>query len=436
MVFRKDDTVKIILTLLARFIFIILFGITSLSCKSGSGKVQIDFWAFGAEAEHVQKLTDEFEKLNPGIKVKVQAIPWTAAHEKLITAYASETTPDLVQLGNTWIPEFVALNSLEDLDKWIKSSSKVDEKRFFPGIWQTNIIDGKVFGIPWYVDTRVLFYRTDILSKAGYTLPPKTWQQLYDVSLKIKKMYGSKDKYAFFIPTNEWAPFIIFGLQAGASLLKDNNSYGNFSDPKFAEAFKFLIKFYKEKLAPVDMTQVSNLFQAFATGFFAMYITGPWNVTEFKNRLPDSLQNSWMTAPLPAYNGNQYPGESLAGGSSLVMFKASKHKPEAWKLIEFLTERSSQLRFFKLSSDLPAVDDAWHDTLLTNNKFLKAFYEQLQNVIPTPKVPEWEHIVSGKVQQYAEFAARGMMSPDEALKLLDRDADIILAKRRWILSRK
>lgn len=422
--------------LILKLSLIILCGFVFVSCSGNKGKVQIDFWAFGAEAEHVKVLTKEFEKLNPGIKVKVQAIPWTAAHEKLITAYASDTTPDIVQLGNTWIPEFVALNSLEDLDTWIRNSKSIKEKNFFPGIWKTNIIDGKVYGIPWYVDTRVLFYRSDILKKAGYNSPPKTWDQLYDVSKKIKKMYGKQEKYAFFIPTNEWAPFIIFGMQAGARLLKDNNSYGNFSNPKFATAFKYLVKFYKEKLAPVDMTLVSNLYQAFASGFFAMYITGPWNVTEFRNMLPASLQNSWMTAPLPAYDNNKYPGVSLAGGSSFVMFKASKHKKEAWKLIEFLSKKSSQVQFFKMSSDLPSLIDAWQDTVLTNNKYLKAFYEQLQNVVPMPKVPEWEHIVSGKVQQYAEYAARGIMSPEQALKLLDKDTDLILAKRRWILRRE
>lgn len=428
--------IKRYINIFYQFSFIALAAITALQCGGSRSKIKIDFWAFGAEAEHVQKLTGEFEKLNPDIEVKVQAIPWTAAHEKLITAYASETTPDIVQLGNTWIPEFVALNSLEDLDSWIKDSKSLKKEKFFPGIWNTNIIDGKVYGIPWYVDTRVLFYRTDILKKVGYDSPPKTWDQLYDVSKKIKQKFGNQGNYAFFIPTNEWAPFIIFGMQAGADLLKENKSYGNFSDPKFASAFEYLVKFYKEKLAPVDMTLVSNLYQAFATGFFAMYITGPWNVTEFKNRLPASLQDSWMTAPLPAYDDSKYPGVSLAGGSSLVMFKASKHKQAAWKLIEFLSDKSSQVQFFKLSSDLPSLINAWQDTVLTDNKYLKAFYEQLQNVIPMPKVPEWEHIVSGKVQQYAEYAARGIMSPEQALKLLDKDTDLILAKRRWILRRE
>jgi len=390
----------------------------------------------GAEAEHVQKLTQAFEKLNPDIIVKVQAIPWTAAHEKLITAYASETTPDIVQMGNTWIPEFVALNALDSLDDLAASSKIVNSKNYFPGIWQTNTIDGKLYGIPWYVDTRVLFYRTDILKKAGYSSPPKDWSELYDVSNKIKKMYGDQEKYPLFIPTNEWAPFIIFGLQAGATLLKDNNTLGNFSEDKFQTAFKYLIRFYKEKLAPVDMTEVSNIYQAFSTGFFAMYITGPWNVEEFKKRLPANLQNDWMTAPLPAYDGNTYPGKSLAGGASLAMFKSCRHKAEAWKLIEYLSDRSNQIEFYKLSTDLPAVVDAWQDSTLKEDKFLKAFYLQLQNVVPTPKVPEWEQIVFAKVQQYAEYAARGKDTPEEALKSLDNDVNKILQKRRWILSRK
>ncbi len=82
----------------------------------------IKFWAMGAEAEYVTKLVPEFERLNPGIKVKVQQIPWTAAQEKLVTAFASDNTPDACQLGNTWIPQFAALNAIIPLDEFIKTS--------------------------------------------------------------------------------------------------------------------------------------------------------------------------------------------------------------------------------------------------------------------------------------------------------------------------
>src|SRR5713101_4383767 len=273
--------------------------IGGFSCASHNRSAnEIVFWAMGAEGENVQKLIPEFERKNPGITVRVQSIPWTAAHEKLLTAYAGNSTPDVAQLGNTWIPEFTLLDALENLDPRIRSSSAIKPGNYFPGIWQTNIIDGSVFGVPWYVDTRVLFYRTDILANAGYSHAPRTWDELYDASKKIKLAANGEEKYAILLPTNEWAPFVVTGLQAGSTLLKDGNRYGDFSGVEFKTAFEFLKKFYDEKLAPVGITRVTNLYQGISEGFFAMYITGPWNIGEFRKRLPPELQDKWMTAPL------------------------------------------------------------------------------------------------------------------------------------------
>jgi multiple sugar transport system substrate-binding protein len=145
------------------------------------------------------------------------------------------------------------------------------------------------------------------------------------------------------------------------------------------------------------------------------------------------LANKWLTAPMPAKLAEDYPGVSLAGGSSLVIFKRSEHKTEVWKFIEYLSETSVQIDFYKLLSNLPAVKEAWQDSLLADNIYMKAFYEQFKHVVATPKVTEWEQIAYSKVQQYAELAARGVMSVDEALKNLDNDVDLILEKRRWLL---
>ena len=100
------------------------------------------------------------------MRVEVQQLPWTAAHEKLLTAFAGDATPDVCQLGNTWIPEFAALNALEPLDARV-AASPVDRRRATTsrGIWDTNVVDGKLYGVPWYVDTRLLFYRRDLLAR-------------------------------------------------------------------------------------------------------------------------------------------------------------------------------------------------------------------------------------------------------------------------------
>jgi multiple sugar transport system substrate-binding protein len=404
------------------------------SCENHKDRIHINFWAMGAEGENVQKLIPQFQLNNPGIVIRVQMIPWTAAQEKLITAYASGNLPDIFQLGNTWIPQFVALDAIENLSPWIKKSSIINKQNYFSGIFETNEIKGFVYGIPWYVDTRVLFYRIDTFHRAGYSTAPNTWEQLLDLSRKIKKLYEGQEKFAIYLPTNEWAPFVIFGLQAGSTLLRSNNSYGNFSGKKFKRAFEFLMNIHHEKLAPLGISQVTNVYQAFADNYFAMYISGPWNVKEFKKWMIGDLEDKWMTAPLPGLNDTTV-GVSLAGGASLVMAKSSKKKEKVWKFIEFLSLPSSQLKFYKIVNALPALREVWNNEEITGDPYMQAFYRQLHHVVPTPKIPEWEQIAFSKIQQYAEIAARKERSIDETLRLLDEDVNRILGKRRWLLKK-
>ncbi|MDZ7288552.1 MAG: sugar ABC transporter substrate-binding protein [candidate division KSB1 bacterium] len=409
--------------------------LAAFSCQSHhETKALIKFWAMGAEGEHVQKLMPEFEQRHPEIRVKVQMLPWVAAHEKLLTAYAGRSLPDMCQLGNTWIPEFSLLNALENLDPWLAKSAAVKKESYFDGIWETNRIDSLLYGIPWYVDTRVLFYRKDVLAQAGFPEGPKTWEEWMIAAKRIKQQMGRRKGYPFFLPTNEYMPPIVLGMQAGSSFLRDGNRYGDFRGKEFAQAFKFYIDFFANQLAPVGITEITNLYQGFAEGYINMYISGPWNIGEFKRRLPKNMQDKWMTAPLPSPDPARFPGASLAGGSSLVMFKTSKHKAAVWKLIEFLSEPGQQIRFYQITGDLPARKEAWQDSSL-QDVYVRAFFEQLNHVQPTPPVPEWEQIAL-KIQQYAEAAARQTMSVEQALAALDKEVDLILEKRRWMLARR
>lgn len=424
------------LTLKIVFIILLPLWVLSISCsKENSSEKVIKFWAMGAEAEYVTKLVPEFERLNPGIKVKVQQVPWTAAQEKLVTAFASDNTPDACQLGNTWVPQFAALDAIVPLNEYVKISDQINQEKYFPGIWETNVIDNQVFGIPWYIDTRVMFYRKDVFERAGYINPPKNWVELLDLSKKIKAMYPREEKYAIYLPTNEWAPFVMFGMEAGSSLLKNENTLGDFSGKEFKEAFKYSIEFHKQNLAPIGISQVTNVYQAFADEYFSIYISGPWNIPEFKKWMIGNLSDNWMTAPMPGY-ANDYPGVSLAGGSSLVIFKDSKYKKEVWKFFEYLSEKSTQIEFYKLLNNLPAIKEAWDDPIFKDDPYMQAFYLQFMNVRATPKIPEWEQIAFAKVQQYAELAARNVISVEEALRRLDKDVDRILEKRRWIVEEK
>lgn len=396
--------------------------------------VTITFWAMGNEGENVQKLIPAFESEHPGIRVRVQQIPWTAAHEKLLTAYAGNSLPDVWQLGNTWIPEFAALNALESLDQFVEQSRVFVPADYFAGVWKTNILDSVLLGVPWYVDTRVLFYRTDILAEAGFSRPPQTWEEWKTVSGRIIRKEASRRRYAIFLPTNEWQPAVVLGLEAGSRLLKENNTLGDFTGEAFSLAFRFLRSFYEEGLSPTSWLEIQNVYQGFAEGYIAMYITGPWQIGEFRRRLPPNLQDRWMTAPLPSRDGGR-PGYSVAGGSSLVVSKKSRHKPEAWQLIEFLSRTETQVEFFRLTGNLPARRSAWEHDLLKRDAHIQAFFRQLEYVVPTPKVPEWEQIAS-KIMEYVEVAAAQAHPDTLVLSALDRDVNRILEKRRWLMNRR
>src|SRR5437763_7055566 len=135
---------------------------------SAADETVLRFCAMGREGEVVAQLLPEFERTHPGIRVTVQQSPWTAAHEKLLTAFAGGTTPDVCQLGNTWIPEFVALKALEPLDRYLAGSTAVQASDYFPGIWDTNIIGGTIYGVTWYIATRQLIFRCDLHAQQGF----------------------------------------------------------------------------------------------------------------------------------------------------------------------------------------------------------------------------------------------------------------------------
>ncbi|MET0153283.1 MAG: sugar ABC transporter substrate-binding protein [Candidatus Binatia bacterium] len=404
----------------------------SVGCHDRQAEPVLRLWALGREGEVVQSLVPEFERAHPDIRVLVQQIPWSAAHEKLLTAYVGGSMPDVFQLGNTWIPEFVALNALDSLDERLRRSTAVPADDFFPGVFDASVVGGRTYGLPWYVDTRLLFYRTDLLAAAGFPSSPRSWNDWVAAMTKIQEQ-ATGSAFAALLPINEWQPLVIMALQRGATLLRDGDTRGDFRSAPFREAFAFYVDLFRRGLAPLtSQVQVANLYQDFARGAFAFYVSGPWNIGEFRTRLPTGVP--WATAPWPAPDGD-YPGVSLAGGASLAIFRGSPRKEAAWALVEFLSEPAQQLALYRLTGDLPARKSAWTRPGPGADPSAEAFRTQLERVRPTPKIPEWERIAD-QITRYAESAVRAELGIDEALHALDRDVDVILEKRRWMMRRE
>jgi multiple sugar transport system substrate-binding protein len=102
---------------------------------------------------------------------------------------------------------------------------------YFAGILDTNVMPtpsgNRLFGLPWYVDTRVLFYRSDLLRAAGHAQPPQSWAEWLTAMRAVRQAGGGRS-YGALLPLNEPDPLYALALQQGA-LLADNDTRGAFS---------------------------------------------------------------------------------------------------------------------------------------------------------------------------------------------------------------
>ncbi|HSJ99206.1 MAG TPA: extracellular solute-binding protein [Myxococcota bacterium] len=391
------------------------------------------FWAMGSEGAAADALARAYEARTPGAQVRVQQVPWSAAHEKLLTAYVGDAMPDLFQLGNTWVAEFVALGALEPLDARIAASPVFTSDDWFPGARATAQVDGVTWAVPWYVDTRVLFHRSDLLAAAGAAPAPATWDGWLAAWRTMKAR--APERWPLLLPLGEWEVPVILAWQRGAELLRDGGRYGDFRDPRFREALAFYASLFAQGLAPrAGAGQVANLYQDFAAGFFTAFVTGPWNLGEMARRLPPALQDDWATAPIPALDDGR-PSVSIAGGACLAILRDTPRREAAWRFVEFLSEPAQQVVFYERTGDLPPRAAAWEAPALRDDPRAAAFRAQLGSLRAPPAIPEWERIAA-QIARQAEALVRGDTTLDEAVVALDGAADAILEKRRWLLARR
>ena len=312
----------------------------SVGCHDRHAEPVLRFWAMGREGEVVQRLVPDFERAHPGVRVRVQQIPWSAAHEKLLTAYVGGSTPDVVQLGNTWIPEFVALGALEPLDERLRRSTAVPADDFFPGHLGHERRRRRAPTACRGTSTRACSSTArDLLAarrlrharRGPGTTGARRWRR------SMKRAAGP-DASPILLPINEWQPLVILALQRGAPLLRDGDTRGDFRERRrSARAFAFYLDLFRRGLAPrASQAQVANLYQEFARGSFALLHHRAVEPRRVPRRLPPELQPRGRRRRCPAPDGGE-PGVSLAGGSSLVLFRGSPRKDAAWQLIEFLS---------------------------------------------------------------------------------------------------
>jgi multiple sugar transport system substrate-binding protein len=384
-------------------------------------------WAMGNEAASLPDLLAGMNRPPNAPRVAVQPLPWTAAHEKLLTGFAGGSLPAIGQVGNSWIAEMAAIGAIAPVPPAVHDL--LDDQ--FAAVVDTNRIAGRVWGIPWYVDTRLQFYRRDLFARAGYAAPPPDWAEWKRALHRVKAAAGG-DNYAALLPVNEYEQLTTLALSAGARLLRDEGGRGAFSDPEFKAALAFYKSLFDEGLAPiVSSAQISNIWNEFARGRFSLFLSGPWTIGDLKSRLAPAMQDKWGTAPNPGPTG---VGSAAPGGSSLVVFADHRGNGAAWDLVARLLTPDAQFRFNQLTGDLPARRSVWARAGLAADRVVAPFATQLDRATALPKVPEWERIVT-EMQTVAERMVRGQYSVDEAAREIDVRADRLLEKRRWMLDK-
>ena len=347
---------------------------------NSDAKGPLTVWVMGDSGTNFKKLVAPFTK-KTGISVNVVAIPWGNVSQKLTTAIASGSGPDIAQVGLSTLRTFADAGALMDLTKKVSGYANLASNKFVDGIaGKATAIKGKIVSVPWVADTRVLFYRTDILSAAGINNPPKTWTQLR-ADAKTLTARGA-GMYGYYIPQWDSALPVVLTWGAGGDVI-DSSGNVDLNTPAFRSAVDLYTGLYADKSVPAnsDFDQT----QGFISGITPMLVSGPYLAQAIKTSA-SNLAGKWNVTVLPSDKTNT----SLFAGSNLGVWHNTKRPVGSLKLLDFLSMPSTQLRWYAINGDLPTVKAALADSKLTSDPLVKVYSQQLKNAKLLPLISNYE----------------------------------------------
>ncbi|WP_141431013.1 sugar ABC transporter substrate-binding protein [Bacillus sp. 03113] len=389
---------------------------SSSTAESKESKEPLQVWVMGAEGQRFKEFLKGYEKEH-GTEVDVLAIPWGDAHDKLLTAVASGKGPDVLQIGNTWVPELAEAGTFLDLTDKIKDYPNLKQDNFFESSTSTTKYKDKILAIPYIIDTRVLFYRTDLLASVGFPKGPETWDDTVNAASKLAKsgqgFYGIDiDQKSSHIPMMfAWEQGWNYDIKKGAD---------NFKDPKFKKAIELYNRFFKEGMAQLEAGK--ETVQAFNDGTKPMFISGPYMVKTIQEQAPD-IKGKWDVKVMPKGETSN----SIAGGSHLAVFNNTDQVKESLEFINYMADPKTQVEWYKASFTLPPVKSAWDDPVLAEDPILKTFGKQIEMTKAFPMIPEYENM-SKELLKTLEQINRGGEDIDKALTNYQTEVKDILSK--------
>jgi multiple sugar transport system substrate-binding protein len=378
---------------------------------TGAASGEIDVWAMGTEGENLGVLADAFMEENSDVTVNVTAVPWDAAHDRISTAITAGEVPDVSLIGTTWMGEFAQTGGLDP------TPANIDPAAFFEGAWDTTVVDGTSYGVPWYVETRLLYYRTDLAEEAGVSEPPASWDDLKALTQGLEEAGA---EYGLALQpggTGSWQTFMPFFWQAGGEIVDDAGTF-TLDSEACVTALTYYDSFFEEDLAPTAALDPPVEAQ-FAEGSVGGFISGPWMIGVVTDAGAD--QATWTVAHQPT----EEAGTSFVGGGNLAVFSESDNKEAAWAFVEYLSRPEVQVTWFETISDLPAVQAAWDDPALADDELLAAFGDQLSDAKAPPAIATWEQVAAEAIDPTIEQVTVGDMSPEEGCTTMQTEAESI-----------
>ncbi|MDP1026935.1 extracellular solute-binding protein [Sphingomonas sp. KR1UV-12] len=390
------------------------------ACAPRRNPAALRLWAMSYEGDYSPHLMPPFTRAT-GIDVEVQSLPWTASHEKLLTAFAGDAMPDVMMLPAGWVGEFAMVGAIAPVcDPALVTG-------LFPGLTEATRYGGRDHAVPWSVAPQAQFYRRDLLAAAGYDGPPLDWAGWRHMGRELKRRRPGE--WVFLMPLNWWDALFTFAGQAGAKLLRDRNTRGDFASPEFAAALDFYASLYADRLAPPMLsTELQDPFAAFAQGAFAIYPRSPAMLLDLRRRAAEIAPDRWGVARMPGPRG---PAPAGGISATLAVAATSPRAHEAWTLVRYMTGVGAELEFQRLIGSLPARQSAWAAPQM-QAPVLRPFRSQMTELVTEPNVIEWERIRI-EVQLVAERLVRGDLTSAQAMATMNTRADAILAKRRALV---
>ncbi|MET9564529.1 extracellular solute-binding protein [Streptomyces tauricus] len=358
--------------------------------KSGTLRVWLFQEVTNAPKEKVvDGVVTAFEKAHKGTKVDVQYIPVETRAEKIKAAFNDpKSAPDLIEYGNTDTAGYVKDGGLADVSEEFTDWS--ESKDTDPTAKQSVTVDGKIYGAPYFVGVRALYYRTDIFDDLGLDVP-KTQEELISTAKEIRQakpdLYGLAVGGAY---TYGAMPFI--WSNGGEIAEGKGGSYASTIDSAAAQkGIKAYTSLFGDDNCPAAKCAGmggNDTVTAFASGKAAMAIGGDFSHAAIE---AGKVKGKYKVVPLPGVKSGEI-APAFAGGNNLGVLKSTTHRTLAVDLMEQLASKKTQDALFDAMGFLPTFTDVRQD-VAKREPFVEPFVKTLgAGAKFVPASPAWSQI--------------------------------------------